>query len=139
MLYLDGSSCANILVFRSAQTVAGSSHKYTHRIRVLHTAHDALIGALACVLSAFSLRILEITRQSWHNWSTRTRAAFVHMNRVSHFSSVVIGNSHRRAPDLILRVVKAVAAVSTCVKAVLPVASLASYFSTLISYFKMKH
>ena len=65
MLYLDGSSCANILVPRSAQTVADSSNKYTHRIRVLHTAHDGLIGAFARVLSAFRSRIVEITRQSW--------------------------------------------------------------------------
>ena len=139
MLYLCGSSCANILVLRPAQTVAGSSNKYNHRMRVLHTAHDALIGAFVCVLSTISLRILEITRQSWHNWSARTRAAFAHMNCVSHFSLFVIGNSHPRTQDFVLRVVKAVAVVSSCVKAVLPVASLASYFSTLISYIKMKH
>ena len=119
--------------------MASSSNKYPRRICVLDTAHDALIGAFACVLSAFGLRILEITLHSWHNWSTRTRAAFAHMNCVSHFSSFVIGNSHPRTPGLIVPAVKAVAGGSTCVKAVLPVASLASYFPTLISYIKMKH
>ena len=139
MLYLNGPSHANILVPPSAQTVAGSSKEYAHRIRVLHAAHDTLVGTLACVLIAFMLRILENPRLSGHNLSTPTRAAFAHMNCASHCSSVVIGISRARTPGLVLRGVEDVAVISTCVEAMLPVASLASYFSTLIPYTKMKH